>query len=212
MKKNIAIYGAGGLGREVLSLLNALPEWEVTGFYDDGKAKGTLIKQLQVLGGLSELLEVTEVTHIILAVGNPIIKTKLAKILSGYDHIHFPVLVHPQAVIQDLPSVKLGRGSILTAGTVLTTDIEIGEHVLINLTCSVGHNVHIGDCSSVMPGVTIAGEVTIGKGVLIGSGANILNGLHIGDHSRVGAGSVVTKPVAVGKTVVGIPARPVHTD
>jgi sugar O-acyltransferase (sialic acid O-acetyltransferase NeuD family) len=212
MKKSIAIYGAGGLGREVLSLLNALPEWKVTGFYDDGKVKGTLVKQLQVLGGLSELLEVTELTHIVLAVGSPIIKTKLAKMLAGYDHIHFPVLVHPQSVIQDLPSVKLGRGSILTAGTVLTTDIEIGEHVLINLTCSVGHDVNIGDCTSVMPGVTIAGEVTIGKGVLIGSGANILNGLHIGDHSRVGAGSVVTKSVAGGKTVVGIPARPVHTN
>lgn len=211
MKKKIAIYGGGGLGREVVSMLHALPEWEVTGFYDDGKEQGMLIKQLAVLGGLTELLKVTDATFIVLAMGNPTMKAQLAKRLQENSNIHFPVLIHPGAVIQEPSSVKLGAGSIITAGVVLTTDIELGDHVLVNLNCTVGHDVHIGDCSSVMPGVALAGEVVIGKGVLIGSGANILNGLHIGDHSRVGAGSVVTKPVASGKTVVGIPARVINS-
>ncbi len=210
MKKKIAIYGAGGLGREVLSMLHAWPEWEVTGFYDDGKEKGTVIKQQPVLGGLEELLQVTEPTYLVLAIGSPAIKIQIAKRISENENILFPVLVHPNATIQDIASVKLGKGSVITAGVVLTTDIELGEHVLINLTCTVGHDVHIGDGSSVMPGVNIAGEVIIGKGVLIGAGATILNGLLLGDHCRVGAGSVVTKPVASGKTVVGIPARVIN--
>jgi len=194
-----------------LSMLHALPEWEVIGFYDDGKERGTMIKQLPVLGGLMELLSVTAPTNVVLAMGNPTLKIQVAERLYENNNIHFPVLIHPNAVIQEKSSVKLGQGSIITAGVVLTADIEMGDHVLVNLNCTVGHDVHIGDCSSVMPGVSIAGEVSIGKGVLIGSGANILNGLHIGDHSRVGAGSVVTKSVASGKTVVGIPARPVHS-
>jgi sugar O-acyltransferase (sialic acid O-acetyltransferase NeuD family) len=211
LKKKIAIYGGGGLGREVLSMLHALSEWEVTGFYDDGMDKGTVIKQLPVLGGVEDLLLAKEPVNIVLAFGNPSVKMQLAARLQSNNQIHFPVLIHPHAVIQDKLSIRLGRGTIITAGVVFTTDIEIGEHVLINLNTTVGHDVHMGDCSSVMPGVNIAGEVTIGKGVLIGSGANILNGLHIGDHCRIGAGSVVTKSVASGKTVVGIPARPVHS-
>lgn len=211
MKKKIAIYGAGGLGREILSMLKALPEWEVTGFYDDGKEKGTYIKSIPVLGGLTELLQASAAMNLVLAIGNPSIKIELAKRLQEHKNIHFPVLVHPAAVIQEESTVTIGNGTIITAGVVLTNDIVIGEHVLVNLNCTVGHDVQIGDCSSVMPGVNIAGEVKIGKGVLIGSGANILNGLNLGDHSRAGAGSVVNRPVSGGKTVIGIPARVINT-
>jgi sugar O-acyltransferase (sialic acid O-acetyltransferase NeuD family) len=211
MKKKIAIYGCGGLGREVLALLHALPEWEVIGFYDDGKTKGTKVKDRLVLGGLTDLHRVVEPLHLVLAIGNPLTKMRLAVGLNEINNINFPTLIHPNAIVEDFQSVKIGRGSIVTAGVILTTDIEIGEHVLLNLNCTVGHDVHIGDCTSIMPGVNIAGEVKIGKGVFIGSGANILNGLQVGDQSLVGAGSVVTKSVANGKTVVGIPARPIST-
>lgn len=212
MKKKIAIYGAGGLGREVLSMLYVLPEWEVMGFFDDGKEKGTVIKQLSVLGGMHDLLRMPEPVYVVLAIGNPAIKTRLAEQLVKNNNIIFPVLIHPHAIIQEMSSVKFGRGTIITAGVVLTADIEIEAHVLVNLACTVGHDVYIGNCSSLMPGANIAGGVTIGKSVLIGTGANILNGLHIGDCSRVGAGSVVTKSVPSGKTVVGIPARSVYTN
>ena len=195
----------------MLALLHALPEWEVVGFYDDGKAIGTVVKDRKVLGGLSDLQKIVEPLNLVLAIGNPLTKMKLAEGMNGINNINFPILIHPSAIIQDFQSIKIGSGSIITAGAILTTEIEIGEHVLINLNCTVGHDVHIGNCTSVMPGVNIAGEVIIGNGVFIGSGANILNGLHVGDQSLVGAGSVVTKSVANGNTVVGIPARPIST-
>ena len=38
--KKIAIYGAGGFGREVLTLINDInkinPQYQVIGFFDDG--------------------------------------------------------------------------------------------------------------------------------------------------------------------------------
>ncbi len=207
MKKKIAIYGAGGLGREVLSMLNALPEWEVIGFYDDGKRLGEEVGGLRVLGSLHELLLIEEKTEVIVAIGNPGIKKKLAEQLSVHPLISFPTLIHPKALVQNEASVKLGEGCILTAGAILTTDIQIGKHVLLNLNCTVGHDVHVGDYSSIMPGANIAGEVNIGNEVLIGAGANVLNGIHVGHQSRIGAGAVVTKDVPDNDTVVGVPAR-----
>ena len=58
--KQIAIYGAGGFGREVACLLNKInevePTWELVGFFDDGIEKGTQVSHFgKVLGGIDEL-------------------------------------------------------------------------------------------------------------------------------------------------------------
>lgn len=208
MKKRLAIYGAGGLGKEVLSLVRALPEWEVIGYYDDGLATGTLVREgLKVLGGLSELTAAVQPLQIVLAIGSPQTKEHLSNSLKAHRHIQFPTLVHPSVILQDPKCISFGPGCIVGAGSILTTDIQVAEHVLINLSCTIGHDVRIGKFSSVMPGVNLAGEVTIGQGVLIGAGANIINRLEVGDNSRVGAGAVVIRSVPSQVTAVGVPAR-----
>jgi sugar O-acyltransferase (sialic acid O-acetyltransferase NeuD family) len=193
----------------MLSLLKALPEWDIAGFYDDGVSPGTVIKSIPVLGGLDSIRSIHQNLNLILSLGDPKVKSRLVTALKSIQQLEFPVIIHPQAIIQDDDSVMLGDGCILTAGVILTTDIQLGDHVLLNLNCTVGHDVRIGDCSSIMPGVNIAGGVTIGKNVLVGSGASILNGITIGDDARIGSGAVVTRNVAPGKTVVGVPAVPI---
>lgn len=208
-RKELFIYGAGGLGREILSLVKTLSGWSVAGFIDDRVPAGTKVNGLEVLGGKDYLLTYNHETHLILALGDPRIKSEVAKSLEN-SAIIYPTLVHRAAVLQDNQLIKIGEGSIITAGCVLTTNIRIGKHVLINLNSTIGHDVHIGNYCSVMPGVNIAGEVIIGDCVLIGSGANILNRMVISEKSRVGMGAVVTKPVAPGATVVGVPAKPMN--
>jgi len=207
MKKKIAICGAGGLGREVLSMVKALPEWEVIGFYDDGKSKGDEIGGVVVLGAIADLNQITVDTQMVIAIGSPIIKERIAKQLMQNQHLKPATIIHPSVIIQDSESVSIGKGCVLGAGVILTTQIVLGDHVLLNLNGTVGHDVEIGNYTSVMPGVNIAGEVKLGEGVMIGAGANVLNGLRVGAFSKVGAGAVVTKDVEEGVTVVGVPAR-----
>lgn len=206
MKIPLLIYGAGGLGREVLSLVRSFDRYEVIGFLDDNVPKGTLINGVKVVGGREALHSADSPLNLVLAFGDPVKKALLAGKIPP-SRVNYPVIRHPSVILQDDTTISIGAGSILCAGCILTTDIRMGSHVLINLNCTLGHDSHIGDFSSIMPGVNIAGEVNIGKSVLVGSGSNILNRVTIGDNSKVGMGAVVIHDVEAGITVAGVPAK-----
>jgi sugar O-acyltransferase (sialic acid O-acetyltransferase NeuD family) len=206
MKKPLFIYGAGGLGREILSFVRLVPEWDVKGFIDDSIPTGSQINNITVVGGLDTLNSSAEVLNVILAFGDPSVKAKIAQSIIN-PRIIFPTLIHPSAILQHVDSISVGKGSIICAGCILTTDIKLGEHVLLNLNTTVGHDVVIGGYTSVMPGVNISGNVSIGEQVLIGSGSNIRNRLRLEDRCIVGMGSAVIRNVVAGSVVGGVPAK-----
>jgi sugar O-acyltransferase (sialic acid O-acetyltransferase NeuD family) len=206
--KDIAIYGAGGLGREmalIVEQINAEKQlWNLVGFYDDGK-RDEVVDGVRVLGGMDELNRVGQPLSVIIAIGDCHVRSAVAGKINNLN-VDFPVIIHPGSNRGSLRNV-FGRGSIITAGCVLTTGVSLGEFVIVNLSCTIGHDVTLGSFTSVMPGSNISGSVTIGEKTLIGTGVQILQGIEIGTACRIGAGAVVTKSVQDEKTVVGIPAR-----
>ena len=81
--KKIAIFGAGGFGREVQMLIDQIncvgKKFDFIGFFDDGIKKGHLINDFPVLGGISELNEIMEPLNLVFAIGNPITKKSILK-------------------------------------------------------------------------------------------------------------------------------------
>jgi len=209
-REPLSIFGAGGLGKEILSWLRLSPEWEPVGFFDDAIDKGTIVKGLQVQGGAEDLRKPGRKTNLIIAIGDPQVKQRVFESLREFQHLNFPAVVHPGARLEDASGIVIDAGSVVTSGCILTTDIRVGMHVLINLACTIGHDTTLGDFTSIMPGASIAGNVSIGRGVMIGAGAIVNNGVSVGDGSRVGAGAVVVSDVSPGSTVVGVPARPIQ--
>lgn len=207
----IAIFGSGGFGREVLMLINQINEkktiWNFVGFFDDGKEIGAMINGYPILGGLSELNNYNDSDlFVVIALGKPTTKKKVIDSITN-NKVKFATLIHPSVNIQNY-GLTVGEGTIITAGVILTVNIEVGNHVILNLSCTVGHDTRIGNYCSFMPSVNISGEVIIEEGVYVGTGAKIINQLSIGKWTTVGAGALVVKSLPSNCTAVGIPAKP----
>ena len=205
----LSIYGAAGFGREtalMIEQINAADQcWRLNGFYDDGISQGEVIDGLPVLGGLTEVNATTKPLSMVVAIADPVVRCKVVSQINN-PNISFPVMVHPQALIGSVTNF-FGRGTLITAGCILTTGIVTGEFAIINLSTTIGHDVKLGSFSSLMPGCHLSGHVEIGECTLIGTGAKILQNLSVGKNCKIGAGAVVTKSFGDNLTVVGVPAR-----
>ena len=208
--KDIAIFGVGGFGREVLTLIQDInkvePTWNVIGFFDNGYEIGYETHGLKNLGGTKELSEWMTPLAVTIAIGTPRIKKAILNNINN-ELIEYPTLIHPSAIIGDKDSVKIGKGCILCAYTVVTCDVEIGNYVILNLSCTVGHDTVIKDYCAFMPTCNISGECVIEEGVYCGTGVKIINQTSIGAETIVGAGAVVVKPLPAKCTAVGAPAK-----
>lgn len=207
--KDLAIFGAGGFGREVLQI--ALDqnldrqEWNILGFLDENEAIwNQTIHEFPVLGGTSWIQRYPK-THIVVAVGDPRIRARIVSDLVSYGGQYFPRLIHPTAWIGR--RVTIGEGTIICSGTRITTDIQVGRHVILNLNCTIGHDSVLEDFCTLYPGIHVSGNVYLEEGTELGTGTAIIPKVRIGRYTTVGAGAVVVKDLPAGVVAVGVPAK-----
>lgn len=208
--KDIAIFGAGGFGREVITVINDINKveklWNIVGFFDDGCKKGEIINGVPVLGTTQDLNSWNKEISVVVAIGNPIVKKKIINNINNR-YVDYPTIIHPTVLIGDPSYVKIGKGCIICANNIITTNIKIGDFVILNLACTVGHDTTIGDYAAFMPTCNISGEVIINECVYCGTGVKIINQIEIGENSVIGAGAVVTSSQPDNCTIVGVPAK-----
>lgn len=210
--KNLVIVGAGGFGREVAWLARDLSTRDaltLAAFVEDDAKDGRLLHGVPVLNWQQLLKLPRDTTRVAVAVGDPAARRTLAMRVAEAGFA-FQSLIHPAAHCSQ--SVSFDEGAVVCVGSVLTVDISIGAHVHINLNCTVGHDVQIGDYVTLAPGVHVSGNVHIGDDVYIGTGATIINGsagepLLIGNGSIIAAGACVTTHVAARSMYAGVPAK-----
>lgn len=199
--KQIAIYGAGGFGREVAWLAESCDGgWQVVCFVQDNPALfGKRVNDIPVMS-LEDATGRFTGAGIVSGIGSPKARETVMKkaVAAGFVPVS---LIHPRA--ETARWIEMGEGVVICAGCILTTNIRIGNQVQINLDCTVGHDVVMGDYTTLAPGVHVSGWVHFGKRVYVGTGAVFINGteerpLLIGDDVVIGAGACVTKSIDCG--------------
>lgn len=209
--EGIVILGAGGLAREVLDVINAINvkqsdfPMKVLGFIDENPGMhGKNLNGYPVLGGFDWFSKV-DVTQIkaICGIGNNEARKKVTEKAEKLG-VEFINVVHPNA--QMGYDVRLGRGIVICAGVILTCNIKIGNHVYINLDCTVGHDSILEDYVNLAPSVNVSGNCRLLEGAHIFTNAVIIPPVTIGKWSIIGAGAVVLKDIPDYAVAVGAPA------
>lgn len=205
----IAIYGAGGFGREVACLINLINEksheWEIIGFFDDGIDKGTKNEYGVVLGGINEVNEYPEELAIVIAIASPRIVEKIVGNITS-PKIYFPNIIAPDVIYLDKNNVKIGRGNIICSGCLLSCNVSLGDFNILNGFIPIGHDTKIGSFNSFMPSVNVSGEVIIGDRNFFGVNSVILQQIKIGNDTKIGASSLVLRKTKDRMTYIGNPA------
>ncbi|ADG17115.1 sugar O-acyltransferase, sialic acid O-acetyltransferase NeuD family [Paraburkholderia atlantica] len=227
--KKLLIIGAGGFGREVLTMAVDNPNynvnWTIKGFLDnrpgvlDGFTRHPGLirdpmdydedklsryrRDYPVLG--DPLTYVPQEGDVFLcAIGDPAQRRKYTAALIERG-VEFVKLVHPLAAVSSFASI--GPGSIIGAYASLSPDCRIGQHVTISNYTAVAHDTTIGDWVEIGAHCLIAGNVSVSSGARIHPGSIITAKSRVGEDAVVAAGSVVFKYVKSNTTVLGNPAR-----
>jgi len=191
-KETYQIYSDNGLARNVAGFIVTLPGFR------GGVLRGKKVYTSKVFR------EVPGGSLFIAAVGNSFKRRELVKSV-GINSFNYDTLVHKSARVGD--RVEIGEGTTICAESILTCDIKIGKHVLINIGCLISHDVELGDYVSLASGVNLAGRVGIGDGSWIGIGSSVIEDVTIGKNCFLGAGSIVVEDIPDNSLAYGVPAR-----
>ena len=209
--KKLVLLGAGGFGREVaasiLPFMNQRePSYELIGFIDDGEQyhTGMMIDGYPWLGRQEWILDHKDDVYCTCTIGSAKMKAAIQRKLTEQG-VRFATLLGYYAYVA--PYSEIGPGSVLYGWTQVSVNCKIGAGVVLNDSVRIGHDVTIGDYTSIMPGTGISGGCVIGKEVDIGGHAYIVPGRKIGDGAKIAAGSIVFTNVRAGTTVLGNPAK-----
>lgn len=189
MKK--ALIGYGGHSREVSCQINE----NITYFVDDMYLSNCLIP-------LSKFDPYEY--EVMIAISNPNdrknIKNKLPK------ETKYFTFIHPTVLIMD-KNIHIGEGSFIGAYSIITTNVKIGNHSILNRGCQIGHDSIIGDFLSMMPNSVISGNCVIGNQVYLGTNSSVREKLKICDDVIIGLNAGVVKDINESGTYVGVPAK-----
>jgi len=186
-----ALIGYGGHAREIMSQMGCC----LTCFVDDEFV-------------CEHTRPLSEFDHnkyeVMVAVGDSMLRRQLVSKLPA--NTTYFTFIHPTALIMDL-NISVGEGSFIGANCILTTNIKLGKHALLNRSNHLSHDCSIGDFFSAMPCAVVSGSVSIGDNVYLGANSCIKEKIAIRDNIIIGMCAAVVTNINEPGCYVGIPAH-----
>ena len=207
--KNLILVGAGDWGLEVHSWIHESLQFGVEyvfkGFIDDNieALNNSNLNSNLFLGSINTYVPESNDVFICV-IANLNVKEKVVVNLLSKGAI-FVNAYHKSVCF--IGNSIIGSGVVLSPFVVVSNNCKIGNHIGINLFCSIGHDVVIGDFSQLSAHCDLTGHVHLGNSVFLGSRVSIIPNINIVSNSRIGAGAVVFRNIKTKGTYIGNPAK-----
>jgi len=142
--------------------------------------------------------------EVMIAIGDSLLRKKIVESLPK--KTKFFTFIHPTSLIS-LDEVEIGPGSFVGAFSILTTNIKIGSHCILNRSNHIGHDSVIGDFFSAMPGAIVSGNCIIGDNVYLGTNSTIKEKIKVSSNIIIGLNSGVVNDIKEPGIYGGVPAN-----
>ena len=193
MKK--ALIGAGGFADEIKAHMN---NFDMVCFVDDEyyQPNDKNIKPL------SEFIPIEY--EVLIAIGDSAARSEMVSRLPI--ETQYFTFIHPTVLIMG-NDVKIGEGTFIGANSIITTNVSLGKHTVLNRANQIGHDSIIGNYFSAMPGVIISGNVIIGNRTYIGTNSSVRQKTKICDDVIIGLNAGVISNIEEPGTYIGTPTK-----
>jgi sugar O-acyltransferase (sialic acid O-acetyltransferase NeuD family) len=209
MAEPLVLVGAGGLAREVLSVLADSSCFAVVGVVDDDpRLHGTMVLGVEVLGPIDLLGDHPNTPSVVVCLGRGATREQVVHRLDdlGVEEGRYATVLAPGVWVPS--SCSVGPGSILLGQVTLTASVAVGRHVVLMPHVTLTHDVVVEDYATLCAGVSLGGSVQVGARAYVGMNASVRENLRVGRGSVLGMGSVLLQDQPDGQTWVGVPAAP----
>jgi sugar O-acyltransferase (sialic acid O-acetyltransferase NeuD family) len=190
--KKIALFGFGGHAREVAVQIGG----KITHFVDDEYSNEFCLP-------ISDFDP--SIYLMMIAIADPFQRKIISERLPA--ETEYFTFIHPSAKVMDQEKIVIGEGSFIGANCILTTNISIGKHTILNRGNQIGHDCSIGNYFSAMPGSVVSGNVSIGDGVYFGTNSCIIEKKKLANNITIGAGGVVIRNIDDPGVYAGVPVK-----
>jgi len=207
LKKKLIIIGAGNVGGFLAYNMELFDlDYDLIGFLDDDPKKiGQTFFGLPVLGSISTIEKYPLGIDIVIGIASPKIKKLITHKLGKYN-FQYPSFIANKAWVSK--EVKIGQGSIIYPGVSINHHTNIGDFVIMNMNCAIGHDCTITDYCSLAPGVNLGGFTYLEPLVDMGIGSATIQQIRIGENAIIGGQSMLIRNVPENSKIVGIPGQP----
>ena len=202
MLKKIGVIGYGSFAREVIC--NIKHPFDIF-FYND--YKNINLEQIEKLHNC-KCYDINNFNYkkykalITITDGNE--RKRITDNLSSYTE--YESYIDKNAIIMDKNNIQIGKGSIICAGTILTTNINLGNFTQLNLLTTIGHDSIMGNYCTTAPSVNISGNCIIGNNVYFGNNSSVKQKIKITDNVVIGLNCGVVKNILTEGVYLGTPA------
>jgi sugar O-acyltransferase (sialic acid O-acetyltransferase NeuD family) len=185
-----ALIGNGGHAREVESIIGE----KLIKFVDDEYYLGE--PYTEKLSNFDP-----KKYEVMIAVGNSQDRCKIHSKLPK--ETKFFSFIHPTSIIDSTTIIE--GGTFIGPFCVITSNVTLGRHLLMNRSNHIGHDSVIGDFVSLMPGSIVSGNVNVEDRVYIGTNSSVREKINICSDVTIGLNSGVVKHINESGVYIGTP-------